>query len=184
MNNRLQATTVSIVSYINPVQVISSNGLNIFDFGAEVEREVHSPCEMALNMSLALRLSGLSFDFRSVSIGAPITRTDDTDFEVVEYIGTKQCEDFVTCETAATIFPALVRSQWPSSRPTVMVSKAKLIEYEGPQIVWGPAPMENCQSCIRIPHQTIMTSQHGRYTNIGAFIHSRNVGNRYIAGEL
>ena len=139
---------------------------------------------MALNLSLASKLSEVSFEFRSIATGTPITRTEDTDFEVVEYMETNECEDYVSCEVATTVFPALLRSQWPGSRPTIMVSRAKVIGYEGAQVLLSPSPTQNVYGCTQMRHETIMTSQQESYANMGGFIRSRNVGSRYIAGEL
>ena len=104
---------------------------NVFKFATEVQMEVRLLCEMALDLSLAIRATKFAFQFRSIDIGAPINSLNGPDFDVGGFVNGNKPESLESCKVAATIFHALLRSRSLGSRPTMLLAKAIVISSGG-----------------------------------------------------
>lgn len=113
---------------------MTQSGCNIFKFETEVEDEMHLLCEIALDLTLALRAGKLTYQFRHVGVGTTITALEELDFVVEAFLEEERPEHLESCDVAWTVFRALVRSQNLGSRPNLLLAKAVVVGCQGPLV--------------------------------------------------
>lgn len=119
---------------MKPVRYLTESKENVFNFASEVEEETQLLCEVALGLSLALRASSFEYEFRVIDQGTPITSRTSSEFTINAFMEEEQPEHIESCEVASTVFRALLRSQESGPRPALLLDKATVMGYQGPQV--------------------------------------------------
>ena len=182
--NRARQAARIIIAFLEPVRLMKKTDRNVFKFASEVQMEVRLLCEMALDLSLAIRATKFAFEFRSIDVGVPITSLKGPDFDVGAFVDGSKPQSFESCKVAATVFHALLRSRSLGSRPTMLIAKALVISSGGhnADLQSGSRDVIALQRDHRRPRR--LERQHKEQLDSDYFQHAKNIIVRRIADEL
>ncbi|MCJ1329950.1 hypothetical protein MMC10_006631 [Thelotrema lepadinum] len=187
--SRAEQAASRIMAFMKPVRWMTEPGHNVFRFATAVQTEISLLCKLALDLSLATKATSCAYYFRSIDVGTPINNRKEADFEVEAFVGGEQLDyfescDVESCDVAATVFHALLRSRSPGSRPTLLIEKATVLAYSGPCIELD----FDSRNLLSLQGDDLRTQrplpQHAGQMQSQSFWDAKNIVKRRIADEL